>query len=235
VIRGSLFVLVVFTTVNCFAQTDWLFYTRTVRDVHGNLRFDQNVVPTITLNKLLRLELGLRHGETTHVFDAYYHYKVELQSRYFWRTVRIVTRLSDNIIKSPDIFSKSNYLAIAETRVRLSSRFVGLFGVGGVVSFQRDGIKDAVPSLHGGKKVYPTYRASLRYLLTNDWFVSGVIGAYDTFNPYLPESPFLQIDTEYDLSNKIALYAYFRYQYERHIDVGLNDFLGLGIRFGNRQ
>lgn len=233
--RCFLLVFFFFTTVNCFAQTDWLLYTRTIRDAQGNLRFDQNIVPTFTLNKLLRLELGLRHGENTHTFDAYYHYKVELQTRQFWKTLRFVTRLSDNIIKTPAVYSKSNYLAIAEARIRLASRFIALLGAGGVASFQRNGIKEATPSFQGNRRIFPTYRVSLRYLLSKDWFVSAVYGAYDTFNPYYPESPFLQIDTEYDLSNRLSLYAYFRYQYDRQVDSALNDFLGLGIRLGNRQ
>ncbi len=214
----------------CFAQTEWLLYTRTIRDSHGNFRFDQNVVPNFRVNKLLKIELGLRHGETTDAFDAYYHYKIELQSRSFWERIRFIARLSDNIVKSPVTYSKSNYIAIAESRFPLSQRFALLVGAGGVASFQRNGLKDATPSFSGDKKIFPTYRVSLRYFIRKEWFASAVYGAYDTFNPYLPKSPFVQIDSEYDLSAHVILYGYFRYQFDHHIDSALNDFIGLGLR-----
>ncbi|HZY79487.1 MAG TPA: hypothetical protein VFE50_08190 [Cyclobacteriaceae bacterium] len=233
--RSILLLVFILTALRSFSQSEWLLYTRTIRDSHGNFRFDQNVVPKFTLNKLLRLEVGLRHGENTSALDAYYHYKIELQTRRFWNTVSFLTRMSDNIIKSPTVYSKSNYLAIAEGRIQLTSRFIALMGLGGVASFQRNGVKDVAPSFHGDKRIFPTYRVSLRYLVNEDWFVSAVYGAYDTFNPYFPESPFLQIDTEYDFSHRVALYAYFRYQYDKQVNAALNDFLGLGIRIGSRQ
>jgi len=211
------------------AQTEWLVYMRTVRDSKGNFRFDQNIVPNIRLNNVLRLELGIRHGETTEAFDAYYHYKVELQSRYFWNHLRFVTRLSDNIVKAPTVYSKSNYIAIAESRFPFG-KFTAIIGAGGVASFQRNYVKDAAPSFGGARRIFPTYRLSLRYHINKEWYVGAVYGAYDTFNPYYPESPFLQADSEYELTHNVTLYGYFRYQYDRHVDSGLNDFLGLGVR-----
>jgi len=228
-LRGLFFVIGFLTTVQSFAQTEWLLYTRTVKDSKGNFRFDQNVVPNIRVNDILRVELGLRHGETTEAFDAYYHYKVELQSKYFWKHIRFVTRLSDNIIKAPAVYSKSNYLTIAESRFPLG-KFSVLAGAGGVASFQRNGVKDAAPSFGGARRIFPTYRVSLRYHIKKEWYVGAVYGAYDTFNPYLPESPFLQVDSEYELTHKVTLYGYFRYQFDHHVDVELNDFLGLGVR-----
>jgi len=227
--RIVLLLLFLLMFTGSFAQTEWLLYTRTIRDTYGNFRFDQNVVPNVTLNKLLRLELGLRHGETTNAFSAYYHYKVELQSRYFWKRLRFITRLSDNIVKSPTVYSRSNYIAIAESRFPFG-RFTALVGVGGVSQCQRNGIKDAAPSFGGSKRTFPTYRVGLRYLVREGWHATLVYGAYDTFNPYYPESPFLQVDSEYELSHHVTLYGYFRYQYDHHVDTGLNDFLGLGVR-----
>lgn len=224
-----LFLFFVFGSIQSFAQTDWLIYVRTIKDSKGNFRFDQNVVPRIKLNNFAFLELGLRHGETTKAFDAYYHYKIELQSKYFWSKLRFITRLSDNIIKAPSVYSRSNYIGIAESRFPVG-RFTVLAGAGAVASFQRNGIKDATPSFGGHRRVFPTYRISLRYSIKDEWYVGAVYGAYDTFNPYYPESPFVQIDSEYELSHHVALYGYFRYQYDHHIDSGLNDFLGLGVR-----
>jgi hypothetical protein len=176
------------------------------------------------------LELGVRHGETTRALDAYYHYKVELQTKSFWKTLRFVARLSDNFIKAPVVYSKSNYLAIAESRFTLSPHIKILLGAGSVFSFQRDGVKDAAPSFGGNRKIYPTYRASFRYLFYDRWFADAVYGAYDTFNPYLVTSPFLQIDSEYELTHHVTLYGYFRYQFDHHVDDALNDFLGLGVK-----
>jgi hypothetical protein len=228
-LRSLFFAFCLFTTIGSFAQTEWLLYTRTVRDSQGNFRFDQNIVPNIKLNNVLRLELGIRHGETTGAFDAYYHYKIELQSKYFWSKIRFLTRLSDNIVKAPAIYSKSNYIAIAESRFPFG-KFTALVGAGGVASFQRSGVKDAAPSFNGARRIFPTYRVTLRYHIKKEWHVGVVYGAYDTFNPYYPESPFLQVDSEYELTHRVTLYGYFRYQYDHHVDAELNDFLGLGIR-----
>ena len=214
-----------------FAQsTEWLIYARTIRDSKGNFRFDQNVVPNIRINDLFRVELGIRHGETTDAFDAYYHYKVELQTISFWNTVKFFTRLSDNIWKSPTIYSRSNYLVVAESKFVLHPKFYLLVGAGAVAQYQRDNVKDAAPSFSGARKIFPTYRLTTRYHATERWFVDAVYGAYDTFNPYPAASPFLQLDTEYDLSKHVILYGYFRYQFDHHVDAALNDFLGLGLR-----
>jgi hypothetical protein len=210
--------------------TEWLLYTRTIRDAKGNFRFDQNVVPNIRINNVLRLELGLRHGETPGAFDAYYHYKVELQTKSFWKTVRFVARLSDNIWKSPNVYSRSNYLAFAESRFKLYPKFSVLVGAGGVAQFQRNNVKDAAPSFGGQRKIFPTYRLTARYHASDRWFIDAVYGAYDTFNPYPALSPFLQVDSEYDLTEHVILYGYFRYQFDHTVDTALNDFLGLGVR-----
>jgi hypothetical protein len=225
------FVVSVVTVNHTVAQsTEWLIYTRTIRDPKGNFRFDQNVVPNIMINKLFRIELGIRHGETSDAFDAYYHYKVELQTKSFWRTLKFFARLSDNIWKSPTIYSRSNYVVVAESRFAIHPKFSVLVGAGGVAQYQRDNVKDAVPSFSGSRKIFPTYRLTARYHATERWIIDAVYGAYDTFNPYPAASPFLQVDTEYDLTNHLILYGYFRYQFDHHVDTALNDFLGLGIR-----
>jgi len=226
-----LFVLGLGAINHTLAQnTEWLIYMRTIRDAKGNFRFDQNVVPNIRINKILRLELGLRHGETTQSFDAYYHYKVELQTKLFWNKLRFIARLSDNILKAPTIYSRSNYLTIAESRFKIDPKFSLIIGAGGVAQFQHNGIKDAAPLLNGNRKIFPTYRLTVRYHASERWLIDAVFGAYDTFNPYLARSPFFQVDTEYDLTKHVVLYGYLRYQFDHHIDTPVNDFLGLGIR-----
>jgi hypothetical protein len=211
-------------------STEWLLYTRTIRDSRGNFRFDQNIVPNIRIGKALRLELGLRHGETGGAFDAYYHYKVELQTKSFWKTLRFIARLSDNIWKAPDVYSRSNYLAIAESRFRLHPKFSFLVGAGAVAQVQRNNVKDIAPLFNGSRKLFPTYRLTARYHASERWFIDAVYGAYDTFNPYPALSPFVQVDTEYDLSGHVILYGYLRYQFDHQIDMPVNDFLGLGMR-----
>jgi len=98
-----------------------LIYSRIISDANGNVRIDENFVPNIRLNKLLKLELGIRQRERPQRFDSYYHYKVELQTKSFWKTLRFIARLSDNVIKYPTpSYAKSNYLFIAESKFTLS-------------------------------------------------------------------------------------------------------------------
>ncbi|HEX8060354.1 MAG TPA: hypothetical protein VF473_05430, partial [Cyclobacteriaceae bacterium] len=128
------------------------------------------------------------------------------------------------------VYSRSNYLAIAESRFKLHPKFSFIFGAGGAAQFQRDNVKDATPMFRGNKKLFPTYRLTARYHASKRWFVDTVYGAYDTFNPYLPSSPFVQVDTEYDLTTHVVLYGYLRHQFDHHIDTPVNEFLGLGVR-----
>ncbi|GHN01960.1 hypothetical protein WSM22_34490 [Cytophagales bacterium WSM2-2] len=209
-----------------------LLYTRTISDSHGNVRLDQNIVPNFRLNPWLKLELGLRHGETTKLFDAYFHYKVELQTKFFWKKIRLIARLSDNVVKytSPG-YKKSNYLWIAESRVPLSKSFMLLAAGGYVFSYQHDNVFDGYPSVNSGTpNNYPTYKLTVRYTFNQKGYAEITYGAYDVFNPYLLTSPFTQAAFEYDFSEKYTLYSYFRYQYDHQIDAPLNDFLGLGVR-----
>jgi hypothetical protein len=220
-----------FATTHSFSQNiDWLLYTRTIRDAQGNFRFDQNVVSNFKLNKVVRMELGIRHGETSQAFDAYWHYKVELQTKFFWKTLRFFARISDNVIKSPTVYTRTNYLAIAESRFKVASKVTFIAGVGGVAQYQKDNVNEAAPILNGSPRFFPTYRFTFRYHFSERLFADAVYGAYDTFNPYLTNAPFFQVASEYELTKHVSLYGYFRYQYDRHIDVPFNDFLGLGVR-----
>lgn len=215
----------------------WLIYTRTISDNNGHLRFDQNVVPTIRLNKWLFLEAGIRFGETSQKFDSYFHYKLEVQTKSFWRTVRFFARLSDNIIKyqTPD-YRKSNYLIVAESEFPLTRSITFQAAGGYVFSYQQNNSTDGRPVFVNGKRNnYPTFKISLKYKLNDKGSVEIVYGAYDVFNPYLLSSPFLQVGLDYELGKRTALYSYARYQYSNQVDVPMNNFLGLGVRIRGRK
>src|SRR5882724_7119571 len=82
-----------------------LIYTRTISDANGNVRFDQNIVPNFKVNKWLRVELGIRQGERPNNIGAYNHYKIEIQTKSFFKTVRLIARMSDNIVR----YTSPNY------------------------------------------------------------------------------------------------------------------------------
>lgn len=208
-----------------------LIYTRVISDANGNIRIDENIVPNFRLNKWLKLELGFRQGERPQHFGSYNHYKVELQSKSFWKTVRFIARLSDNIIYYPSpTYSKSNYLVIAESKNKVSHSLMVLAAGGYVLSYQNNNSLDGWPTVMGNKLNQPIYKVALRYLLKDKGFIEGVYGTYDVFNPYLLSAPFAQVALEYELSDHCALYSYFRYQYNEHFNVPLNNFIGLGVR-----
>ena len=208
-----------------------LFYFRVISDAKGTVRIDENVVGNFRLNSWLRLEAGLRKGERPQSFDSYYHYKLELQSKYFWNSARLIARLSENVIQVPTpYYSKSNYLVITETKWPLSHRFSLMAAGGYVFTFQQNNVLDAVPSTAGVQNFYGTYKFGIRYALQDKGFVEATYGAYDVFNPYVLQSPFVQITSDYDVSRKATLYGYLRYQYDHSFDQPLNNFLGLGVR-----
>jgi hypothetical protein len=179
----------------------------------------------------LRGEVGIRQGERPQRFDSYYHYKVELQTKNLWKRVRIIARLSDNVIKYPlPVFSRSNYLLFAEGRFPLTDKFSLLTAYGFVSSYTRSGSQEAIPSAIGSGNSYSTWKLALRYAFTHRGHAQAVWGAYDVFNPYVLQSPFLQLDLEHELTERLALYSYVRYQYDHQLSLPLNNFLGLGVR-----
>ena len=209
-----------------------LIYARIITDANGNWRTDQNIVSNFRLNRLLKLELGIRHGETTNQFGAYYHYKIELQTRSFWKKVRFIARLSDNVVDytNPD-YRRSNYLLIAESKWPLSKSWVALAAIGYVYSSTQNYSQEGLPNINEGKgNNYPTYKAGMRYLIRDKGNLDLVVGSYDVFNPYLLVSPFTQVGFDYEFTERTALYSYFRYQFDHQIDVPLNYFLGIGVR-----
>lgn len=211
-----------------------LIYNRTIIDANGHVRTDQNIVPNIRLNSFLKLELGFRVGERpqTQWFDTYDHYKIELQTRSFWNTLRFIARMSTNIIKVPaPAYTKSNYIGVAEGKFPLSKRFMALGGLGYVYSFQKNNDVEASPVTAGTETSHILYKAAIRYRFDSRAFIEGVFGTYDVFNPYQINEPFTQVDCEYELSPKATLYAYVRYQDENQFNVPLNVFQCVGLRF----
>ena len=212
-----------------------LLYNRIVIDAHGNVRFDQNVVPTFRLNRTLKLQIGVRLGERPQNFNSYYHYKVELQTRQFWNAVRFLARMSTNVIENPgpdggSAYTKSNYLGVAEGRHPLSKKFMLIVGIGYLYSFKKNNYLDGTPVADGMQNNHFIYKAALHYEINPRGFVGVAFGTYDVFNPYNLNEPFAQVDCEYDLSARSTLYTYYRYQEAGHFNEPLNSFICLGIR-----
>jgi hypothetical protein len=208
-----------------------LMYVRVIRDAAGNVRMDENIVPNFRLNKWLRLELGIRQGERPQQFGSYNHYKVELRTKSFFKTIKFLARLSDNIIEYPSPeYVKSNYLFIAEGKHKISGSFTALISYGYVFTYQQNNNSQVEPITQGVTNNYPTYKIGLRYALKEKGFIEATYGAYDVFNPYLPSSPFTQATLDYELSRRWAFYSYFRYQFYQSLNIPLNYFTAFGVK-----
>jgi hypothetical protein len=207
-----------------------LTYARVISSAKGAYRFDQNLVPTFRLNDWLRLEAGLRFGERPGHFSSYYHYKFELRTKQFWNTLRVLARISDNVISYPEpAYRKTNELVAAEAKWPVSGAWELFAGSGYVFSAQQNNNTEAVPTRHGEHRDYPIFKISARYLLRKG-FLETTYGSYDTFNPYELDKPFFQEMLEYDILGHTALYSYFRYQYNGDVRTPENYFLGVGVR-----
>lgn len=212
-----------------------LLYNRIIFDVHGNVRLDQNVVPTFRLNNLFKLQIGFRLGERPHDLTSYYHYKVELQTKQFWHAVRFLVRMSTNVIENPGPdgilpYTKSNYLGVAEGRYPLSEKFTLTGGLGYLYSFKKNNDLNGLPVTDGSQNNHILYKVALHYAFNPRGFVGAAFGTYDVFNPYKLNEPFAQVDCEYDFSERSTLYTYYRYQEAGHFDEPLNSFVCLGVR-----
>jgi len=208
-----------------------LFYTRMIRSADGQFRIDQSIVSNFKLSPWLRLELGVRHGERSGKFMAYDGYKVELQTKSFFKIVRLVARMSDKISDFPaPSYAESNYLLIAEGKYPVSHAFTVLGALGTVWSTHRNNTTDGLPAVKGVGDPYLTYKVGLRYHLKDKGFLEATTGSYDVFNPYALDSPFVQLAFDYEISHRWTFYSYFRHQYDRHSGDALNEFLCLGAR-----
>lgn len=207
-----------------------LTYVRVISSAKGQYRFDQNIVPNIRLNKWLRLEAGIRFGERPGRFNAYYHYKLELQTRRFWNTVRVLARISDNVIRYPSpSYRKTNELFAVEGRIKALPSLQLLGGGGYLFSAQQNHNTEALPTRQGDHNDYFIFKLSARYLLDKG-FLETTFGSYDTFNPYEPDKPFFQESFEYDMPRHCTAYSYFRYQYDGDVLTPNNYFLCIGVR-----
>ncbi|HEV8514658.1 MAG TPA: hypothetical protein VGQ59_15350 [Cyclobacteriaceae bacterium] len=205
-------------------------YERVIWDTRGNVRYDENIVANFKLTSWLRGEGGIRFGHRPEKFDSYYHYKLELQTKSFWQTVRFFVRLSDDINKSNPVYSRSYYLAVAELRRPISKSFSFLAAYGQVLATHRDDSSDAVPSFSGTQTNYMAYKIGLRYLLKEKGFMEAMVGNYDVFNPYMPSNSFLQMHFEHDLSKRVSFTSNLRYQFNTSLDKPLSYFIIAGVR-----
>lgn len=179
----------------------------------------------------MRVEAGFRQGERPGRWDSYYHYKLELQSKWFWQKMRLIARVSDNVINYPSPpFRKTNELFVFEGRFPLGAGFRLLAGAGYVWSAQQKYRPDALPTSAGQLSNSFIFRTALRYYVNKKNFLEAVYGSYDVFNPYALNQPFLQISGDNELSSLCTFAWYLRYQYSNRVTTPFNYFLGLGLR-----
>lgn len=207
-------------------------YARVISNAGGHKRVDENIVGNFKLLSWLRLEAGFRQGERPHAPDSYYHYKLELQTKYFWNRVRFIAKLSDNIINLPSpSYRKTNALLAVEAKHAFSSSLQASGGVGYVSSAQQLGAPDFLPTSQGTQLNYPVFKLALKYRYSKRGLVEGSYGSYDVFNPYYYNSPFAQLLTEFEISHACTFYSYFRYQYNNYVFRPENYFLCAGLQF----
>jgi hypothetical protein len=209
-----------------------LTYIRVISDSKGSVRTDENVVTNFKLLNWLKLELGLRYGERPEKLNSYYHYKVELQTKSFWKTTRFIARISDNVVDFPyPAYKKTNGLFLIQSKYPLSKSFQSIVGAGYLFSFQQQKDVGPMPTFSGTRANYPLFKLALRYLVKNKGFVEFVYGSYDVFNPYQLNRPFTQLGFEYEFNHSCKLYSYARYQYDNNVLKPYNYFFGLGLLF----
>ena len=205
-------------------------YERVIWDAKGNVRYDENLVSNFKLNRWLRAEGGFRLGHRPQKFDSYYHYKLELQTKSFWNTVRVFVRLSNDINQSAPVYARSYYIGVAEVRRPITKSVSFLAAWGQVLATQRNNSLDGRPSFNGIQTNYNAYKIGLRYSLKDKGFIEAMCGNYDVFNPYPPANSFLQMHFEYDLSKRVSFTSNYRYQFDKNIDKLLSTFIIVGVR-----
>jgi hypothetical protein len=205
-------------------------YERVIWDAKGNIRYDENIVSNFKLNPWLRTEAGFRLGHRPQKFDSYYHYKLELQTKSLWQTLRFFARLANDINQSIPSYSRSYYMAVAEVRRPLSASFSFLAAWGQVLATQRNNELDAMPAFTGTQANYAAYKIGLRYAWREKGFVEVTCGNYDVFNPYVPPNSFLQTHFEYDLSRRTSLTSNLRYQFDHSLNEPFSYFIIAGVR-----
>ena len=213
-------------------QITLMTYARVISDANSNIRCDENLVGNFKLKNLFRLEAGIRFGERPQHFDSYYHYKLELQTKYFFKIARVIGRISDNVLNYPyPSYRKTNILFALETKYSLSKAFQVLAAGGYVITAQQNNKPDALPTTKGIQNNYLIFKLAVKYNISEKSHIELAYGSYDVFNPYALNSPFSQISGDIELSKVVTLYSYFRYQYKSNITTPNNYFFVLGIMF----
>jgi hypothetical protein len=117
-----------------------------------------------------------------------------------------MARISDNVIRYPvPSYRKTNELFVFELKRKLLPSLIGLIGGGYVLSHQQDQTTEILPNFrYGDKDNYPVFKLALRYFIKKNTFIEGSYGSYDIFNPYRPDSPFVQASTEISLTKKLS-------------------------------
>ncbi len=208
-------------------------YSRYIGGQQNNSRIDETFLSTISLSRLLTLQVGYRYGQNQGLnHGPYSHYKLELQSKEFWHKVRFLGRMSQGISKgSIQNSSVSNYLAIAEGSQKISKDFTALFAYGYSFTVQSNNNLDALPLSKGKVSNYPVFKVGLRYHFLNRGIVDLLYGSYSSFNPYSLNAPFTQVTFEYQLSKRFSFYSYYRRQYLNTFSNAYNQFYTAGFRF----
>jgi uncharacterized membrane protein YkvA (DUF1232 family) len=208
-----------------------LTYVRVISDSKGSVRIDENYVGNFKLINWLNLEAGLRFGEHPPNLNSYFHYKLELQTKYFWKTLRLAARMSDDVSNNPaPAYRRTNKIFLAEAKYPLSSRFMVRAGVGYLFSSQQN-IPDILPTNLGKQDSYLLFKIAVRYVQKKNGFFELAYGTYDVFNPYSYNQPFAQIITEQELSHLCTFFSYFRYQYDYNVFRPYNYFFCVGVKF----
>jgi hypothetical protein len=206
-------------------------YIRIITDAKGKTRVDENIVANIPLNKWFATELGIRKGERPERFDSYYHYKIDLQTKAFWKRVKLVARMSHNVNQYPTpTYRKSNYLLFAESRWPVTRSLLLTASGGHAISFQENDTQADLPTTRGAKVNYFIFRLGLKYVIKNKLAIEGAYGTFDVFNPYLPQNAFVQLNSELELTPRFSVFAYYRYQYNNSFSVLNNNYTGFGAR-----
>lgn len=208
-----------------------LVYIRGISSTNGSKRADENIVANIKFAKWLRFEPGIRFGERPQHLDSYYHYKLELQTKSFWKISRLIARISDNVVNFPSpSYRKTNEVFAIENRLPIGKRFLCLINGGYVFSAQQSKMPDVLPTTKGTISNYPVFKLALCYFYKKG-MLELAYGSYDVFNPYFYNSPFFQLTFDHELSKLCAFYSYFRYQYNNDVFNPANYFTCVGIRF----
>jgi len=223
------------TVVNCNNiltnhQVNILLYARCIVDAEENKRLDENIVGNLKLLSWLNVEGGFRQGERSVIGNSYYHYKIEAQITPFKKAIKVITRLSDNVISYPLPYRKTNYLSAVEGKYSIFKKTSINGGLGYVRSFTKNNSLDALPTSKGIKNNSVIFKIAIHYSIQGENSLEIAYGTYDVFNPYALNQPFTQVVVDKELTKRCFLYSYYRYQFNKTIFAPYNHFFCIGFR-----